>query len=175
MDLLRASAHVVHYEALVSNPQKELQSICQFLNISFFPELSNYGSGGLPKWYLGDPVNVYKHSAPSRDYTDAWQGAIRDPQVWRILSDYLESLGPELIGQMEYSHQELRSILDAHRPSRLGRATTIPLHYIMRSRVDHVPFLYYDLLRALGSARRRGIGGTVRLAYRRLRSEFPRD
>ena len=55
MDLLRASAHVVHYEALVSNPQKELQSICQFLNISFVPEMSNYGSGGLPEVVPGRP------------------------------------------------------------------------------------------------------------------------
>jgi Sulfotransferase family len=175
IDSLGANAHVVHYEALVSNPEDELQSICQFLNIPFFSEMSNYGNSGLPKYYLGDPVNVYKHSAPSRDYADAWQGAVRDPQVWRILSDYLELLGPELIGRMEYRHEELRSILDARRPSRLRLATTLPLHYIMRSRVEHARFLYYDLLRMLGSARRRGISRTVRLAYRRLASDIPRD
>jgi hypothetical protein len=175
VDELGPSAHVVHYEALVSDPEREMQSICQSLGISFVPGMSEYGNNGLPKFKMGDPVKVYKHGGPTKSYADAWQEKLHDPQIWRILSDYLELLGPATVARMGYCHEELRSILDAHRPRRISLATTLPLNYVMRLKIKRLNSVYYDVIRALGSVRRRGIYRTARLAYRRLRSVTPSD
>jgi hypothetical protein len=171
IERLGPNAHAVRFEDIVKDPDIETQRICQWLGIPFHPRLIEYGNNGLSKFHIGDPDGVYSHSRPTSDRADAWQEKLHDPQVWRLLSDYLEFLGPELLARMGYRHQELRSILEEHRPNRARLAATLPLNYIMRLKKEPVRFLYYDLIRLLGSGRRRGIRQTARLAYRRLRSD----
>jgi hypothetical protein len=168
---LGPNAHVVKFEDLVKDPDTETQRICQWLGIPFHSRLIEYGNNGLSKFQIGDPDGVYSHTRPAGDRAEAWQEKLHDAQVWRLLSDYLEFLGPELLAKMGYCHEELRSLLDRHRPNRTRLVATLPLNYIMKLKKEPVRFIYYDLIRLLGSGRRRGIRQTARLAYRRLRSD----
>ena len=173
VELLGERACVVHFESVVKAPEIELKRICGWLGISFAPNLIEYGNNGLPNFSVGDPNGVYRHTRPAGDRAEAWQEQIRDPQVWKLTSDYLELLGPETLTRMGYRYEELRSTLDEHRPNRARLALTLPLDYVMKLKKERMRAIFYDFIRLLGSGRRRGIVQTARLAYKRVRSEMP--
>src|SRR5262249_37768776 len=129
IDLLGENALVAHFEAVLKDPETEIKRICDWLGISFLPGLIDYGNNGLSKFQIGDPGGVYSHSRPAGDRAEAWQEALHDPQVWRLFSDYLEFLGPDLLAPMGYEHQKLLLILENHKPRQARLAMTLPLNY----------------------------------------------
>jgi hypothetical protein len=108
----------IHYERLVANPENEVRRICEGLGIDFRPDMIEYGRGGVERWVLGDPRGVYQHSRPMAENADKWAASLRDPQLWRLVHDYLKWLGPEQVDRMGYSYLELSATVDAARPPR---------------------------------------------------------
>jgi hypothetical protein len=76
--------------------------------------------------------------------------------MWRLASDYLRLLGPELVGRMGYSFAELERTLAERRPG-LSRLATLPLRTLL---APPPPGLPRRILRRLA---------------RRVLLQFPRD
>ena len=168
-DFLNGKGLVLRYEQLVRDPGHALQCVCNWLRIDFLPDIVEYGGGNLPVFPIGDPRRVYQHSRPTAKYVDAWQTRLADPQMWRWTSDYLDHLGPDILGRMGYPYAELRAVLDARRPSRLRLSCqTVSLEVLLGARPGRFERLTLHAARVRRVVRSRGVGGTAVEAVRRL-------
>jgi hypothetical protein len=157
---LKEKALCVNYEELVTSPDKEFQRLCDWLGISFVPEMLNYSrTKWSPEERRGGDVKIYMHQRPNADSIHAWRKALGDPQFWRAAQDYLELLGPDLISRMGYDSGELVQILAESKPRSL-RATT-SLHNLLTPEDRYV-----WLERLLNSLRSRGMRETLRSLLR---------
>jgi hypothetical protein len=106
---------VVRYERLVSDPLPELEKVLTPLGLHAVAGLANL-SDIEERWKLGDQGHVYAATGPLRERADGWTAVAADPRVWRMMSEYAEALGPELLGCLGYSLDDVRITLDAVRP-----------------------------------------------------------
>jgi hypothetical protein len=68
----------VAYEALVAEPERELQRICDFLDLPFDPGLVRYGNSNrhFQDRGLGDPLGVRNHDRPHTASLHKWVGDV---------------------------------------------------------------------------------------------------
>lgn len=130
--LLGERASVLRYEELVSAPEETVERVCGWLGIDFRPEIIAYGKDGAgPAWKMGDPRTVYAHDRPVTSRLDAWADRLGDVQVWHALDDYLHALGEKTITELGYPYAELEKTLNAHRPSPVALARSLPLALLL--------------------------------------------
>ncbi|MEG4060374.1 sulfotransferase, partial [Microcoleus sp. SVA1_A1] len=135
---------VIHYEWLLMSSDEEIARVCDFLGISFRPEVAEYGvSNTSPAWLYGDQVKLYQNTKPDSSNLNKWLEDIKQPQIWRLASDYLQILGEETIEKLGYSYQELWSTLNQEVPTIEQLKDTLPLEFYCeealssRSEVSH--------------------------------------
>lgn len=132
INLLNNNCMVLHYEWLLLNPESEVNKICSWLGLHFSPEMIDYGKAkDQPVWRYGDQNKVYQDTKPDSQNLDKWIMALDNPQVWRIVNDYLEFLGVEKFLQLGYSYEEMRNLLDAKRPQWFDLWRTLPLDVLV--------------------------------------------
>ncbi len=134
IDSLGGDLHVVHYESLVREPCQVLPEVCRFLGIASDEQMHLYGQGSRPRGQLGDCSETLRKGKPLAANVDQWQDRLGNPQTWRLAHDYLEELGPGVMGQLGYDYQQLRETLDTARPKRRKRVGTLSLSKVMRWR-----------------------------------------
>ena len=144
--LLGQDCHIVHYENMLSSPEQEFNSICTYLNISYSKQLLTYEETSR-RWALGDQDKIYRSSRPDTEHLNRWVSDLRNPQIWRLLYDYLEYLGSETISDLGYSFEELSSILNAHKPSVMKRTFTYSLSTIEKKK--NPQYFFYRLYRLM--------------------------
>jgi hypothetical protein len=125
--LLGNRGTVLRYEDLVANPVSEVRRICEFLELGFEPGLLQYGNSTIPRWRFGDPEAMYVHEHPVQTSAEKWMTACEDPQTWRLLRDYAELLGGDLLRSMGYSQEHLLSVLAKGRPAAMRLSLTYGL------------------------------------------------
>ena len=128
---------VVKYEDLVSNPAGELESLCSTLGFPFEAGMLDYRSVG-EDFAFGDPTGVHQHEQASAEHLDRWHDDVRDPQVWRLASDYLDFVDREVPALWEHDAARSRQLLDERKPGRLKLAATRSLEQMLKSS-DRVP------------------------------------
>lgn len=106
IQLLKEDAIVVKYEDLVEHPELEIKKICNKLNISFKPQMLNYGKKAKPEGRLGDNVGIVKHNKAVPDYKEKWSNNLQSRKLNRFSRNYMETLGDEVFNQMGYSYLE---------------------------------------------------------------------
>jgi len=142
--------HPVRYEALVADPEAQLERICDFCGLRFDPALVEYGRAGKAapqaKDGLGDPITVAKESRPTTRSLDRW---IRDlagnAVAVELAARTLAGLTDEDLATWGYSRRELTTQLDsvdldAPRPRRrpLSRYTAQrKLLVLLRRNIHH--------------------------------------
>ncbi|MCC3528793.1 MAG: sulfotransferase [Microcoleus sp. PH2017_22_RUC_O_B] len=133
-NLLNNHCLVLHYEWLLLNPEAEINKICSWLGIQFSPEMIDYGKAkDYPVWRYGDQNKVYQDTKPDSQNIDKWIMALDNPQVWRVVNDYLEFLGVEKFIQLGYSYEEMRNLLDSKRPQWFDLWRTLPLEVLVEN------------------------------------------
>ncbi len=170
---LGEQAVVVHYEQLVQTPDDEVRRICEELNLEFTPEMVEYGHNDLPQWRFGDQEDVYKQKKPTVDHADKWIEALDDPQIWRLMSDYLEFLGHKTVEQMGYNFDDLRDILKVHRPSKSDLWMTFSLAWLLKVSRDERSRWEHRRVRIVKSLRRRGVWGALMAGVRKVSRFVP--
>lgn len=103
----------VHYEQLVKNPSDQLKNICRFLDIDFKESLLNLTNE--KKWVFGDQINVYNQNQIVPN-DRKMQLKIKNRRDWRLHSDYLDYLGPDIMKSLGYDFEKYRLILDETKP-----------------------------------------------------------
>ncbi len=149
---------VLHYESLLKNPEQEIEKICDKLNIDFLPEMISYRHDNSPKLgfgYKDQKRDVYLTGKPKPENLDKWLSATKEPQLWRVVDDYLEFLGQETVSQMGYSYKQLRQQLNARRPQSFYLWRTFPLLQLF-SKPQGYQWWKYHLLRLGSSIRQLG-------------------
>lgn len=157
---------VVHYESLVTAPEAEIQRICNWLDISFDTKIVDYGKQGLARWGLSDP-NLYNHSRPHTDSIDKWKKSLADPQVWRIMNDYLNEIGRATTEALGYSFDELTRYVTATRPTAFELWSTFSLQWLLEKPFERRRIWDWLRVRTITSFRKRGAAATARLGIRR--------
>jgi len=118
---------VVRYEELVTDPEPVVAALCAALGLPAAPGLARYGGTELPHFALGDQSAVYAHDEPVEDYVSRWQDELRDPQLWRFASDYLQVLGRRTFAALGYDYDAAAAVLRANRPPFWRRLPAIAL------------------------------------------------
>lgn len=104
-------ALVVAYESLVERPEATLRALCDRLELPFHPRLLAYGERALPAGRYGDPTGIQQHNRPSVASLEAWREQAQDPQIYHLISAYLDALGADQIARLGYDDAELRATL----------------------------------------------------------------
>ena len=130
---------VVRYEDLVRDPVGELKRLCDRLGLQYESGILDYRSSG-DDFAFGDASGVKQHEQPVPDHLERWHDDIRDAKIWRLVSDYLDTLVKETPGVLGYDAEALRQVLNENRPGRLATASARSLKDVMQSD-DLVPGL----------------------------------
>ena len=105
------NTHVVRYEELLLNPESETAALFDFLQLPNQPDCIDYGQQSGDRWMYGDPVTVYKKSRPDSQHIDAWHHQLVKAEDRRLLSDYLQALGPAVFARLGYSYEESAKVI----------------------------------------------------------------
>jgi tetratricopeptide (TPR) repeat protein len=105
------------YEDLVSDPEGEVQRICEHLDITFEPDMLDYSKAQVGKGRMGDPVNVGKHDQAVTDYTDQWKQRVEHPWLGFLLEEYIKHLDPAILRGLGYDYVEILLDIQALRKS----------------------------------------------------------
>ena len=130
-DLLNAPAFIIEgiqklgdkalillYEDLVENPERNLKKILNYIGLPYETEMINYGNNNqTDKWVFGDKGTIYEKDKPDSSYSDNWQKSLDNPQIWRVINDYIDFLGEKTISEMGYSYIQMINILQKNKPS----------------------------------------------------------
>jgi hypothetical protein len=173
IELLKSDAIVIRYEELVKDPETVLQKLCNRLEITYPPEMVEYGQQQLPQWHYGDPETVYQHTRPVSERAERWRETLSRSCMWQQWGQaYLQSLGPEVITGMGYSYKELeQKLISAHVPRGI---TLVPWHLAIKPPTSRtfLERLWVKAFQAMmcgwHSIQHHGILGTIRHALQKL-------
>jgi hypothetical protein len=128
--LLGEKAYHIQYEQLLGNPETTLQAACQFLDVPFEPEMVEYGNNQSAEWQYGDKGTVNEKNRPDQQHAELWHKSLNDPQNWRVMHEYLLTLGEETMEQMGYSYSETDQTLSEHKPDVDIEKNSVPLQQL---------------------------------------------
>lgn len=156
---LKEQCVVVHFERLVQDSESELRKICDGLKIDFDPSILNYENQNLVSWNLGDRT-AGTLSRPTPETAAKWEGAIADPQAWRLAKGYLAFLGRQTVERLGYSFDALSRTLEENRPSKVRLLSTLSLASTLRDESrTHARWKRF-LVKLAWTIRQRRFGGT---------------
>ena len=129
----------IQYEKLLKKPDKEINKICEKLNVEFNPSMLSYDFKEEYQNSLGykEQRDEYKSGRPDPRNIDNWQDTLKDPRAWHLANDYLNYLGKKIIEGMGYPYAEMKNSLAKHKPGWFKLRTTPALLRLMKkSEVD---------------------------------------
>ncbi len=108
MRLMSDQALTLHYEQLVTQPEAELQKLCQFLTLKYDPQMVEYGRVENLKGRYGDQKNINQKDRPDPASAGKWQTHLNStPAMRQFAVEYLNQLGAPLLEQMGYNFEQL--------------------------------------------------------------------
>jgi len=111
-----AHVHQVNYEALVTDPESEMKSLCEFIGIRFEPGMVDYGGGEQagPARGLGDPMTVARESRPTTASLGKWAEKMTGhPDKVAQCRLILAALDDRDVATWGYDRKAIRAELDA--------------------------------------------------------------
>ena len=99
---------LVSYEDIVLKPENTLKKLCIFLKIEFKKEMIYYQDClNTMKGQVRDPKSIHKHTKPVVHYLEAWDKIINTPFKLRIVKEFIEMIGSDVLNALGYSSKEL--------------------------------------------------------------------
>ncbi len=106
------SSHVVRYEDLVSDPERELKAICEYLGIPFQQDLPSAFADVRLAGGMGDQTGLSERRVNERAL-HKWQSTVSNPMRKAWCRRYLRWIGEERLRIMGYEMKALLNDLDA--------------------------------------------------------------
>lgn len=107
---------VVRYEQLVASPEPTLEALQSFLGLQVHSGLHHYAAPTRRRF--GDPTGVHQFTMPTVQSCDKWLDTAKEnPVIWRLLRDYLDVLGEDLLARLGYDWQILHDQLKSVQPA----------------------------------------------------------
>lgn len=132
------SAHSLKFEDLLENPESQITNICEFLEVDYSSSLLNYGRKNQPKWRFGDQDNAYSSLKPGAEVNNKWIGELKDPQIWRVVSDYIQMLGRMVLESMNYDFDQLTQHIHQNKPTAELECFTTSLDTLLKNEDDRI-------------------------------------
>lgn len=142
---LGKNAYTIKYKQLISDPEKTISSLCDYIGVNFEPGIFNYNSSKMRKFELGDLQSVYKYKRPKSSNSSKWVNNIQNPQAWRLFKEYLEKIGENTFCELGYSYEECYQQIIDNAPHKFN--LTISLHWLIRKPQDVRYFSFEWLFR----------------------------
>jgi hypothetical protein len=175
-DSLGDAGFEIRYEDLVSEPERNVRALCDFLGISFSPDMLDYSGTPPPVGRMNDPVGVHRHTAPSTESLARWKELAGDRQLRHFALSYLDDIGTSTLARLGYDTAQLRAEIEG------GSVTTptspiYPWKLAMRPESrwglrDHMYSTY--VLAAQKHGHVRAVTDVLGLMFRRARGGFRR-
>ena len=123
----------LHYEDLVNDTEALLAILQRFIGVPVVDQLSDYGSQKLPSREFGDQKGIRDDTTANRRSLEKWlRVAATNATVWRLLDDYRQFLGDELLTRLGYDPKNLADkLLDVQPP---GTSIAPSLHSLINRR-----------------------------------------
>ena len=148
INFLQDKAFVIKYENLVSSPEREVKSLCEYIGVGFEKEMIEYGHQNQPHWLLGDSTQVYKHKKPVTANITSWSEYLNNSEYWRLADDYLQILGKSVIDEMGYSYDNIKFQIDSCKPSKIIKSYTISMRYLIKKEYSKRTFVEKRILKS---------------------------
>lgn len=116
LSIINTNVLFVKYENLLNDPKNELQIICNYIGIEFNDELLNFKKTDISNFVYGDPTNAKVKNEIDTKHSQKWIENINNPQIWRLLYDYLHSIGKKKFAQLGYNFEDNLNILLKYMP-----------------------------------------------------------
>jgi hypothetical protein len=109
IDLFGPRATLVHYEDLVTDPDRVIGRLCDRLGLDPEPGMVDYGGRPDPPGRGGfwDKRGIPHHDRPTTESLEKWRTLGDDPQRRHIARSFLFELGPEVVRRLGYDFDEL--------------------------------------------------------------------
>ena len=160
-------AVTVRYEEMLADPEPVLRRIGEKAGLDYDPAMIEYGRATLPRWAFGDTKKVYGGDGrPDAQNAERWMEEMKDPQMWRLASEYLSALDPRVLTRMGYDPQRLRAELDARRPTK-GWVWTRSMKWLSTPAPAKLRTAKHGVIRFCHLAGREGPGRAVKMAFRK--------
>ena len=121
VDAMGDDAVVVSYEDFVTNPENELERICNRIDLEFDPAMLDYSKNPEIKGVMKDRTGVQQHDRPVGDRQHGWRRMLGNAQQLEFARGYLAALGPDIVERLGYNFDELndavREASERNRPS----------------------------------------------------------
>jgi glycosyltransferase involved in cell wall biosynthesis/Tfp pilus assembly protein PilF/protein-L-isoaspartate O-methyltransferase len=111
LDQFGNQAIIVRYEELVSEPERIVRGLCEYLELAYDPALLEYGNSAKPKGRMGDPVGIHRHSRPVGESLDKWKTTLASPRERLFAEAYLASLDDAVLTRLGYPKAGLLAAL----------------------------------------------------------------
>lgn len=168
---LHGKAAVVHYERLVSDPERTIRDLCASLDIPYEASMLEYGDKVHLDSSFVDPKSIYKHATPVTDYVANWPQYLDTSGKVQMAQAYLRLLGRETVEGLGYSYGEIEAILNRLRPK--PSWITLPWACLFETR-EYLPWWNRFRLAILAGLGHRGAKKIRRYYYRNKSHEVPR-
>lgn len=161
---------VVSYENLLTSPEKQVEEICQFLEIPFSEQMIHYGNVEKKGFgYQEQRQDLHLSGLPQAQNLDRWISDLRDPQIWRVVNDYVELLGAELLDRMGYQYEELKQITVKYKPYSFNTWNVLPLQYFLSPPRGYQKWKY-NLFRFSRVLHQQGLNKTIKYLQTSVKS-----
>lgn len=118
----------VSYEALVADPEAHLQAICAHADLTFTPDMIDYGKKKMETTGLGDPIGVEKHQRPTTASVEKWALQVKgNPKRTELLQRMIARVSDADLETLGYRRDDLWVPLEtvdeaeAHRQQRAAK------------------------------------------------------
>lgn len=111
IQLIGNNAHVVKYEDLVNDPDKEVSKICEYLGFDYYDGMVEYKQTPIPEGRMNDHAGIHRHSRPTTTSINRWKAMAEDPQCQHFALSYLKSLGRDQIRRLGYDYDAIFQVL----------------------------------------------------------------
>ncbi len=128
-ELLKEKAIAIQYEKYVSNPQKSIKNICEYLEIEYDDSMLKNFNDQNTKGCMGDPTGVREYSHISTASLNKWKTTFNTPFRKKLIYKYIETIDADTLMTQGYSKKEILTEIEQ-------------LHVIqsnsMRDRIDYL-------------------------------------
>jgi hypothetical protein len=132
------------YEDLVSDPERFVREICDFLGLPFESTMLEYGRAGeegataTGARGLGDPTGIRQHDRPVTSSVERWPAEIAgDPEARRVALEQLELLDPRDVKIWGYDKAEIRATLERATPAAAPPPRALTRYRLERKALVH--------------------------------------
>ncbi len=107
---------IFHYEDLLVEQHTLIKRLCDYIGVEYEESMLQYNETCQGKWDYGDQGKVYNEPFIDSKNTDKWIEQARNPQVWRLLYDYMKFIGKENFDRLGYDYDENLKMLISIKP-----------------------------------------------------------